>query len=661
MWGKSLSDLLKNVLLWVVIAVILMTVFNNLGGQRQATNTISYSDFLQSVNAGQVDQVKFDGVEITGNRDGGQPFTTYSPETDNSSLIGELNRAGVSFERVPPENPSMLLSILISWFPFILLIGLWVFFMRQMQGGGGGRGAMSFGKSKARLLNEDQVKVTFADVAGVEEAKNEVSELVEFLRDPGKFQKLGGKIPRGVLMVGSPGTGKTLLAKAIAGEAKVPFFTISGSDFVEMFVGVGASRVRDMFEQAKKHAPCIIFIDEIDAVGRHRGAGLGGGHDEREQTLNQLLVEMDGFEGNEGVIVIAATNRPDVLDPALLRPGRFDRQVVVPLPDVRGREQILRVHMAKVPVADDVRPELIARGTPGFSGADLANLVNEAALFAARADERQVDMTNFEMAKDKIMMGAERKSMVMSDQEKKLTAYHEAGHAIVGRLVAEHDPVYKVSIIPRGRALGITMFLPEEDRYSHSKRKLQCQIATLYGGRIAEELIFGEDMVTTGASNDIERATEIARNMVTRWGLSEKLGPLAYSEEEGEVFLGRSSTKQNPMSGDTVQSIDIEIRKLIDDNYEVATKILTDNMDILHAMSDALLKYETIDLGQIDRLMDRREPGPPSDWGGDDSSGKTSGTQAKEPKVEDKEDASDSGESDDDDAADPADPSPSLH
>ena len=658
-----MSDLLKNVLLWVVIAVILMTVFNNLGGQRTATDTIAYSDFLQSVNSGQVDKVRFDDAEITGLRNGGKPFTTYSPETDNSSLIGELNRAGVVFERAPPENPSMLLSILISWFPFILLIAVWIFFMRQMQGGGGGRGAMSFGKSKARLLNEDQVKVTFEDVAGVEEAKQEVSELVEFLRDPGKFQKLGGSIPRGVLMVGSPGTGKTLLAKAIAGEAKVPFFTISGSDFVEMFVGVGASRVRDMFEQAKKHSPCIIFIDEIDAVGRHRGAGLGGGHDEREQTLNQLLVEMDGFEGNEGVIVIAATNRPDVLDPALLRPGRFDRQVVVPLPDVRGREQILRVHMKKVPVADDVRPELIARGTPGFSGADLANLVNEAALFAAREDERQVDMGHFERAKDKIMMGAERKSMVMSDKEKKLTAYHEAGHAIVGRLVKEHDPVYKVSIIPRGRALGITMFLPEEDRYSHSKIMLECKIATLYGGRIAEELIFGHDAVTTGASSDIERATEIARNMVTRWGLSDILGPLAYSEEEGEVFLGRSSTKQNPMSGETIKSIDSEIRKIIDNNYEIAVQILKDNMDILHAMSEALLKYETIDLGQIDRLMDRRDPGEPADWGGDDSGGagvkmKKPEKKADEKKVDDKK--GDDSKADDDEA-DPADPSPSLH
>ncbi|MFK8080040.1 MAG: ATP-dependent zinc metalloprotease FtsH [Granulosicoccus sp.] len=653
-----MSDLLKNVLLWVVIAVILMTVFNNLGGQRTATDTIAYSDFLQSVNTGQVDKVRFNGVEITGIRDGSKPFTTYSPETDNSALIGELERAGVDFESAPPENPSVLLSILFSWFPFIILIGLWIFFMRQMQGGGGGRGAMSFGKSKARLLNEDQVKVTFADVAGVEEAKSEVSELVEFLRDPGKFQKLGGKIPRGVLMVGSPGTGKTLLAKAIAGEAKVPFFTISGSDFVEMFVGVGASRVRDMFEQAKKHSPCIIFIDEIDAVGRHRGAGLGGGHDEREQTLNQLLVEMDGFEGNEGVIVIAATNRPDVLDPALLRPGRFDRQVVVPLPDVRGREQILRVHMAKVPVADDVRPELIARGTPGFSGADLANLVNEAALFAARADERQVDMGHFERAKDKIMMGAERKSMVMSDKEKELTAYHEAGHAIVGRLVEEHDPVYKVSIIPRGRALGITMFLPEEDRYSHSKRMLECKISTLYGGRIAEELIFGAESVTTGASSDIERATDIARNMVTRWGLSEELGPLAYSEEEGEVFLGKSSTKQNPMSGETIKSIDSEIRKIIDVNYEKAETILKDNMDILHAMSEALIKYETIDLGQIDRLMDRREPGEPADWGGDDSGGASSG-KTDLSKDKDKEKAEDDKK--DDGEPDPADPSPSLH
>ena len=500
--------------------------------------------------------------------------------------------------------------------------------MRQMQGGGGGRGAMSFGKSKARLMGEDQVKVTFADVAGVEEAKDEVAELVEFLRDPGKFQKLGGKIPRGVLLVGSPGTGKTLLAKAIAGEAKVPFFTISGSDFVEMFVGVGASRVRDMFEQAKKHAPCIIFIDEIDAVGRHRGAGLGGGHDEREQTLNQLLVEMDGFEGNEGIIVIAATNRPDVLDPALLRPGRFDRQVVVPLPDVRGREQILKVHMSKVPVADDVRPDLIARGTPGFSGADLANLVNEAALFAARKDKKVVEMTEFERAKDKIMMGAERKSMVMSEDEKKLTAFHEAGHAIVGRLVPDHDPVYKVTIIPRGRALGVTMFLPEQDRYSNSKLGLESQISSLYGGRVAEEIIFGEDKVTTGASSDIERATELARNMVTKWGLSDNLGPLAYSEEEGEVFLGRQTTQPKQISGSTKESIDSEVRNIIDRNYDRAEDILRTNMDKLHLMADALMKYETIDVSQIDAIMEGRVPDPPKGWddGGNSGGGPQSGS-----------------------------------
>jgi cell division protease FtsH len=486
--------------------------------------------------------------------------------------------------------------------------------MRQMQGGGGGRGAMSFGKSRARMLGEDQVKVTFQDVAGCDEAKDEVAELVEFLRDPGKFQKLGGKIPRGVLMVGSPGTGKTLLAKAIAGEAKVPFFTISGSDFVEMFVGVGASRVRDMFEQAKKHAPCIIFIDEIDAVGRHRGAGLGGGHDEREQTLNQLLVEMDGFEGNEGVIVIAATNRPDVLDPALLRPGRFDRQVVVPLPDLRGREQILKVHMRKVPVSDNVNPSIIARGTPGFSGADLANLVNEAALFAARANKRLVEMDDFERAKDKIMMGAERKSMVMSEDEKKLTAYHEAGHAIVGRLVPDHDPVHKVTIIPRGRALGVTLFLPEEDRYSFSKQRLESQISSLFGGRLAEELIFGHDHVTTGASNDIERATDIARNMVTKWGLSEKLGPLTYIEDEDEVFLGRSVTKQKNVSDETSHIIDEEIRSVIDRNYERAKTILTENMEKLHMMADALIKYETIDSDQIDDIMNGKSPRAPSDW-----------------------------------------------
>jgi cell division protease FtsH len=506
------------------------------------------------------------------------------------------------------------MTIFISWFPFLLLIGIWIFFMRQMQGGGGGRGAMSFGKSKARMLGEDEIKVTFKDVAGAEEAKEEVVELVEFLKDPTKFQKLGGKIPSGVLMVGSPGTGKTLLARAIAGEAKVPFFTISGSDFVEMFVGVGASRVRDMFETAKKHSPCIIFIDEIDAVGRHRGAGLGGGHDEREQTLNQLLVEMDGFEGNEGVIVIAATNRPDVLDPALLRPGRFDRQVVVPLPDIRGREQILKVHIRKVPEAADVKPAIIARGTPGFSGADLANLVNEAALFAARENSKSVTMAHFERAKDKIMMGAERRSMVMSEKEKKLTAYHEAGHAIVGRIVPEHDPVYKVSIIPRGRALGVTMFLPEEDRYSLSKKHLESQISSLFGGRIAEELIYGKDSVTTGASNDIERATNLARSMVTKWGLSDRLGPLTYSEDEGEVFLGRSVTQHKNMGDDTARIIDEEIRDLIERNYDRAETILKERIDILHAMTDALMKYETIDADQIDALMEKREVPAPKDW-----------------------------------------------
>ncbi|MGB0866723.1 MAG: ATP-dependent zinc metalloprotease FtsH [Granulosicoccaceae bacterium] len=609
-----MNDLLKNVLLWVVIAVILMSVFNNLGGQRYAGVEVPYSEFMSQVESGQIQAVTMEGREISGLTTSSTAFRTYSPETDNTALIGVLLDSNVAISAKAPEKTGVLMQIFISWFPFLLLIGVWIFFMRQMQGGGGGRGAMSFGKSKARMLGEDQVKVTFADVAGVDEAKEEVGELVEFLRDPGKFQKFGGKIPRGILMVGSPGTGKTLLAKAIAGEAKVPFFTISGSDFVEMFVGVGASRVRDMFEQAKKHSPCIIFIDEIDAVGRHRGAGVGGGHDEREQTLNQLLVEMDGFEGNEGVIVIAATNRPDVLDPALLRPGRFDRQVVVPLPDVRGREQILRVHMSKVPVDDDVRADLLARGTPGFSGADLANLVNEAALFAARGNSRTVTMEEFEKAKDKIMMGAERKSMVMSEDERKLTAYHEAGHAIVGRLVPEHDPVYKVTIIPRGRALGVTMFLPEEDRYSHSRRRLESQIATLYGGRIAEEFIFGDDAVTTGASNDIERATELARNMVTKWGLSDKLGPLSYSEEQGEPFLGRSTSAPSGISGATAKTIDEEVRAVIDRNYQQAEQILRDNMDKLHVMSDALMKYETIDVAQIDAIMEGRQPGPPADW-----------------------------------------------
>ncbi len=624
-----MNDMAKNLILWVVIAIVLMTVFNNFTAQRTRMNVLPYSEFVSQVRSGAVKSVtiKADG-EIEGILGGGGTFTTFSPKDDG--LVADLLNNNVEIVATPPEKPSVLMSILINWFPLFILIGLWIFFMRQMQGGGAGRGAMSFGKSRARMLSEDQVKVTFADVAGVEEAKEEVQEMVDFLRDPSKFQKLGGKIPKGVLMVGSPGTGKTLLAKAIAGEAKVPFFTISGSDFVEMFVGVGASRVRDMFEQAKKHAPCIIFIDEIDAVGRHRGAGLGGGHDEREQTLNQLLVEMDGFEGNEGVIVIAATNRPDVLDPALLRPGRFDRQVVVPLPDVRGREQILKVHMRKVPIAEDVKPSLIARGTPGFSGADLANLVNEAALFAARANKREVEMQDMEDAKDKIMMGAERRSMVMNDQEKKLTAYHEAGHAIVGRLVPSHDPVYKVSIIPRGRALGVTMFLPEEDRYSMTKEQLESQISSLFGGRLAETLIFGPESVTTGAQNDIKRATEIARNMVTKWGLSDKLGPLMYSEEEEEVFLGRSVTQHKNVSDDTAHAIDEEIRCVIDRNYERARKILDQNLEKLHVMAKALIKYETIDSDQIDDIMAGRNPRPPRDWDDSESSSGSGGGAAAE-------------------------------
>ncbi len=609
-----MNDLAKNVVLWIVIAVVLATVVSNFSSRGHAVQEMPYSAFLSHVKDGSVTQVTFQGDKISGLRSSGEQFVVYNPETDNSALIGTLQQSGVTFSAAPPERQSFLMQLFISSFPILLLIGVWVYFMRQMQGGAGGRGAMSFGKSRARLLNEDQVTVTFADVAGVDEAKEEVGEIVDFLKDPAKFQRLGGKIPRGVLMVGSPGTGKTLLAKAIAGEAKVPFFTISGSDFVEMFVGVGASRVRDMFDQAKKHAPCIIFIDEIDAVGRHRGAGLGGGHDEREQTLNQLLVEMDGFEGNEGVIVIAATNRPDVLDPALLRPGRFDRQVVVPLPDVRGREQILKVHMRKLPLGEDVKPSIIARGTPGFSGADLANLVNEAALFAARANRRTVTMDEFERAKDKIMMGAERKSMVMDENEKKLTAYHEAGHAIVGLNVPDHDPVYKVTIIPRGRALGVTMFLPEADRYSTSKRRLESRIATLFGGRVAEELIFGTESVTTGASNDIERATEIARNMVTKWGLSDKLGPQTYAEDEGEVFLGRSVTQHKQVSDVTAHVIDEEIRQLIDSNYQRAKDILTRDMEKLEKMADALMKYETIDEHQIADIMAGRDPKPPADW-----------------------------------------------
>ena len=627
----------KNLLLWVVIAIVLMSVFNNFTATRATPKTMPYSSFIELVRQGEVREVTISGRTIEGVKESGERFSSFAPDDDG--LVGELLRHDVAINAQPPEKPGVLMSLFINWFPLLILVGLWIFFMRQMQGGMGGRGAMSFGKSRARLLSEDQVKVTFQDVAGADEAKEEVTEMVEFLKDPSKFQKLGGKIPKGVLMVGPPGTGKTLLARAIAGEAKVPFFTISGSDFVEMFVGVGASRVRDMFEQAKKHAPCIIFIDEIDAVGRHRGAGLGGGHDEREQTPNQLLVEMDGFEGNEGVIVIAATNRPDVLDPALLRPGRFDRQVVVPLPDVRGREQILKVHMRKIPVADDVKASVIARGTPGFSGADLANLVNEAALFAARANKRLVDMDDLEKAKDKIMMGAERRSLVMSEDEKRLTAYHEAGHAIVGRLVPEHDPVHKVSIIPRGRALGVTLFLPEEDRYSYTKQRLESQISSLFGGRIAEELIFGADSVTTGAQNDIHRATDIARNMVTKWGLSERLGPLTYSEEEQEIFLGHSVTQHKNVSDETSHVIDEEIRHIIDRNYERSRRLLTDNLDKLHAMAAALMKFETIDHDQIDDIMAGITPRAPQDWSEDEgrrprggsASGPTASTASEGP------------------------------
>jgi len=560
----------------------------------------------------QVRETQINGREIRVNKKDNSWYKTFIPVND-PKLLDTLLAKNIKVIGEPPEEPSLLASIFISWFPMLLLIGVWVFFMRQMQGGGRG-GAMSFGKSKARMLTEDQIKISFLDVAGCDEAKEEVSELVEYLREPARFQKLGGKIPKGVLMVGPPGTGKTLLAKAIAGEAKVPFFTISGSDFVEMFVGVGASRVRDMFEQAKKTAPCIIFIDEIDAVGRQRGAGLGGGHDEREQTLNQMLVEMDGFEGNEGIIVIAATNRPDVLDPALLRPGRFDRQVVVGLPDVRGREQILKVHMRRVPLEIDVNTSVIARGTPGFSGADLANLINEAALFAARSNKRVVSMVEFEKAKDKIMMGTERRSMVMTEEQKESTAYHEAGHAIIGRLVPEHDPVHKVTIIPRGQALGITFFLPEGDAISASRQKLESQISTLYGGRIAEEIIYGMEKVSTGASNDIKVATSIARNMVTQWGFSEKLGPLLYAEEEGEIFLGRSVAKAKHMSDETARIIDQEVKLIIERNYQRAHNLLIGNMDILHTMKDALMKYETIDASQINDLMSRKSVRSPAGW-----------------------------------------------
>ena len=622
-----MSDLTKNILVFVVISVVLLSVVQSLTGiTGGSVEKQDYSEFLNQVRTGRVQRVEFEGERINYGDRKPLMYYTISPETDNNALIGILEDNNVAFTAQEPESQSLIIQLLISSFPILLLIGVWIYFMRQMQGGGG-RGAMSFGKSKARLLGEDQVEITFADVAGIDEAKQEVSEIVDFLKDPSKFQRLGGRIPKGVLMIGPPGTGKTLLAKAIAGESKVPFFTISGSDFVEMFVGVGASRVRDMFEQAKKQAPCIIFIDELDAVGRHRGAGLGGGHDEREQTLNQMLVEMDGFEGNEGIIVIAATNRPDVLDPALLRPGRFDRQVVVPLPDIRGREMILKIHMRKVPLADDVEPSIIARGTPGFSGADLANLINEAALFAAGMNNRVVSMDEFEKAKDKIMMGTERRSLVMSEKEKLNTAYHEAGHAIVGYCVPDHDPVHKVTIIPRGLALGVTMYLPEEDKYSISKEKLESNISSLFGGRLAEEMTLGSDGVTTGAANDIERATEIARNMVTKWGLSDKLGPLTYSEDEGEVFLGRSITQHKQVSDVTVHNIDEEVRKIIDRNYERAKKILKKHEKKLHIMAKALMKYETIGSDQVLDIMEGREPRIPEEW--DDPDDKNNKSKVK--------------------------------
>ena len=607
-----MNNLTKNLLLWLVIAIVLMSVFNNFGNRQPSARPMEYSTFIQKVRQNEVDRVTIQGREITGKLKSNDSFTTYSP--GDPGMVGDLIDHGVAFDAKPQEEQSLLLTIFINWFPLLLLVGVWVFFMRQMQGGMGGRGAMSFGKSKARMLSEEQNKITFDDVAGVEEAKEEVGELVEFLRDPSKFQKLGGRIPKGVLMTGSPGTGKTLLAKAIAGEAKVPFFSISGSDFVEMFVGVGASRVRDMFEQAKKHAPCIIFIDEIDAVGRQRGAGLGGGHDEREQTLNQLLVEMDGFEGTEGVIVIAATNRPDVLDPALLRPGRFDRQVYVPLPDIRGREQILKVHMRKVPVSDDVDANILARGTPGFSGADLANLVNEAALFAARANKRLVDMVDFEKAKDKVVMGAERRSIVMPEKERRNTAYHESGHTVVAKSIPNTDPVHKVTIIPRGRALGVTMQLPTEDRYSHDRESLLATISVLMGGRIAEEIFMHQ--MTTGAANDFERATDLARNMVMRWGMSDVLGTRVYGDNQSEVFLGRDVMTHKNMSNAVAEVVDKEIRRIIDEQYSRARTIIEENRDKVEKMTKALLEWETLDSEQINAIMAGKEPRPPADLGG---------------------------------------------
>lgn len=621
-----MKDMVKNLVLWIVIAVVMMSAYQGFSGSSNG-NLTDYTTFITDVGNDQVRQVRFEENELQVTKSDGSKYSTVMPIYDDKLLNDLLNKK-VKVEGSLPERRGILSQILISWFPMLLLVGVWFFFMRQMQGGSGK--AMSFGKSRAKMLTKEQIKTTFADVAGCDEAKEEVGEIVDFLRDPSKFQKLGGKIPKGILMVGPPGTGKTLLAKAIAGEAKVPFFTISGSDFVEMFVGVGASRVRDMFEQAKKNAPCLIFIDEIDAVGRQRGAGLGGGHDEREQTLNQMLVEMDGFEGNEGVIVIAATNRPDVLDPALTRPGRFDRQVVVGLPDVLGREQILKVHMRKVPVAPDVNAMTLARGTPGYSGADLANLVNEAALFAARMNKPLVSMLEFEKAKDKINMGPERRTMIMTDKQKESTAYHEAGHAIVGYLVPEHDPVHKVTIIPRGRALGVTFFLPEGDQVSISQKQLESKLSTLYAGRLAEDLIYGEENISTGASNDIKVATNIARNMVTQWGFSDKLGPILYSEDEGEVFLGRSMAKAKHMSDETAHLIDEEVRAIVTRNYERARQLLIDNMDILHAMKDALVKYETIEEEQIKQLMNREPVTPPAGW---DDNGKASSEKSAEPNA----------------------------
>ncbi|MFY0992216.1 ATP-dependent zinc metalloprotease FtsH [Halomonas sp. C05BenzN] len=643
-----MNDMAKNLILWLVIAAVLLTVFNNFSVD-SAPQTTNYSQFVQQVQNQQVRSVTIDGYKITGERTDGSQFQTIRPAAEDPKLIDDLLSNNVTVVGKEPEQQSLWTRLLIASFPILLILAIFMFFMRQMQGGAGGKGGpMSFGKSKAKLLSQDQIKTTFSDVAGCDEAKEEVEELVDFLRDPTKFQRLGGTIPRGVLMVGPPGTGKTLLAKSIAGEAKVPFFSISGSDFVEMFVGVGASRVRDMFEQAKKQAPCIIFIDEIDAVGRSRGAGMGGGNDEREQTLNQLLVEMDGFEANEGIIVIAATNRPDVLDPALLRPGRFDRQVVVPLPDIRGREHILNVHLRKVPLADDVKPSLIARGTPGFSGADLANLVNEAALFAARRNKRLVSMEELELAKDKIMMGAERRSMVMTEKEKLNTAYHESGHAIIGLVMPEHDPVYKVTIIPRGRALGVTMFLPEQDRYSLSRQQIISQICSLFGGRIAEEMTLGPNGVTTGASNDIKRATELAHNMVAKWGLSEEMGPIMYDEDESHQFLGGPGQGGKLKSGETTSKLDKEVRKIIDDCYAQARQILEDNRDKLDAMAEALMTYETIDSTQLRDIMEGREPRPPEGWDDPSGGGSSAGGAGVEAAPEAPEQVDDGDEEDDD-------------